>query len=98
MDEYIKREALIDRLLRVHLDMDNLYTLGIQRGITFAIEFIKEMPTADVAPVVRCEDCRHFRRNLENDTYCGCVGGLTDPEEHDFCSYGERKEGVSNEP
>lgn len=42
--------------------------------------------------IVRCKDCKHFRRNLENDTYCNCVGGLTDPEEHDFCSYGERRE------
>ena len=44
------------------------------------------------AVVVYCKYCKHFRRNNENDTYCGCVGGLTDPEENDFCSYGERKD------
>lgn len=43
----------------------------------------------DIVLVVRCKDCKHFRRNLENDTYCDCVGGLSDPEENDFCSYGE---------
>lgn len=47
----------------------------------------------DAVPVVRCKDCKHFKHNLENDTYCDCIGGLTDPEEHDFCSYGERKDG-----
>lgn len=46
-----------------------------------------------VVPVVMCRDCKHFKRNLENDTYCSSVNGLTDPEEDDFCSYGERKEG-----
>ena len=52
---------------------------------------IYENPT-DIAEVVRCKDCKHFGHNLENDTYCRCVGGLTDPEENDFCSYGERKD------
>ena len=47
-----------------------------------------------VVPVVMCRDCKHFKRNLENDTYCSSVNGLTDPEEDDFCSYGERKEGA----
>ena len=42
---------------------------------------------------VRCAQCKHFKRNLENDTYCSSVNGLTDPEEDDFCSYGERKDG-----
>ena len=46
--------------------------------------------------VVRCVECKHFRRNLENDTYCSCVGGLAEPEEHDFCSYGDLKEGADN--
>ena len=40
----------------------------------------------------RCEECKRFGRNTENDTYCSCVGGLTDPEEDDFCSYFEPKE------
>ena len=47
---------------------------------------------ADVVEVVRCKDCKHFEHNFENDTYCRCVGGLTDPENNDFCSYGERKD------
>lgn len=42
--------------------------------------------------VVHCKDCKHWRNNLENATYCHLVSGLTEPEEDDFCSYGERKE------
>ena len=53
---------------------------------------IDSQAAVDAVEVVRCKDCKHFRRNLENDTYCDCVGGLTGPEENDFCSYGERKD------
>ena len=57
----------------------------------YAKSFIDDAPTVDAVPVVRCKDCKHFKRNLENDTYCSSVNGLTDPQEDDFCSYGERK-------
>ena len=60
----------------------------------YAKSFIDDAPTVDAVPVVRCKDCKHFKRNLENDTYCSSVNGLTDPQEDDFCSYGERKEGA----
>ena len=58
----------------------------------------KEMPpavdiSADMVKVVRCKDYKHYGKNLENDTYCSSVNGLTDPQEDDFCSYGERKDG-----
>lgn len=46
----------------------------------------------DCVHVVRCKDCIHFKKNMESDTYCNTVNGLTDPEEDDFCSYGERTE------
>lgn len=39
---------------------------------------------------VRCNDCKHLRHNLENDTYCA-ADGLADPRENDFCSHGERR-------
>ena len=55
--------------------------------------FLDKFPTIDAVPVVRCAQCKHFKRNLENDTYCSSVNGLTDPQEDDFCSYGERTEG-----
>ena len=60
----------------------------------YAKSFIDDAPTVDAVPAVRCRDCKHFKRNLENDTYCSSVNGLTDPEEDDFCSYGKRKEGA----
>ena len=56
-----------------------------------ALETIEDAPTVDAVEVVRCEDCKYFGHNIENDTYCRCTGGLSDPEENDFCSYGERR-------
>ena len=46
---------------------------------------IESAPTVDAVTVVRCRDCRKFK------TYgCRMVASGYD----DFCSYGERKEGV----
>lgn len=52
---------------------------------------VKTAPAVDAVVPVRCAQCKHFKRNLENDTYCSSVNGLTDPQEDDFCSYGERR-------
>lgn len=46
-----------------------------------------------LALVVRCKDCKHWGHNEENDTYCSARDGLSDPEEDNFCSCGEQKEG-----
>lgn len=70
----------------------NVWFRGSPHAAT-ANYILDKQPTVDAVPVVRCKDCKHFIRTLENETYCNCVGGLTEPEEHDYCSYGERKEG-----
>ena len=56
---------------------------------------LKDRRAADVAPVVRCKDCKH--RRDDEDYVCGhyCVkrpsnGGYF-CEDNDFCSYGERR-------
>lgn len=51
-----------------------------------------DAPAADVAPVVRCKECKHY----EPEEYeCGCVfaGGLPYVKADDYCSYGKRKDG-----
>ena len=43
--------------------------------------------------VVRCKDCKHFDEN--NACYCHAADDNGTPifvREHDFCSYGERRE------
>lgn len=68
------------------------YDYGWNAALQVIKNHIEAQDTIDAVPVVRCKDCKHFRRNEMDDTYCVCVGGLTDPEEKDFCSHGERKE------
>lgn len=49
-------------------------------------------PSVDAEPVVRCQDCKNFRQNEENDPYCADQRGLSDPEPDGYCSYGDRRE------
>lgn len=84
------------RLIDANAFLKDILTAGIGKTIIEYSEsdigyMIRKRPTVDAVEVVRCKDCKRFHRNLENDTYCDCVGGLSDPEEHDFCSYGERR-------
>ena len=49
---------------------------------------IWKAPAADVAPVVRCKDCKYNRGSkkcLNPDSFFAM------PKDDDFCSYGERK-------
>ena len=55
-------------------------------------ELIAYAPSIDAEPVVRCQDCKNFRRNEENDPYCADRRGLSDPEPDGYCSYGEQRE------
>ena len=47
MAKYIDSEALIDRLKKVCLT-DDCFGLGVQTGISHAIECVQEAPAADV--------------------------------------------------
>lgn len=60
---------------------------------------VSDAPAADVAPVVRCENCKHLRVWNRKNIYAFCpkttIAFL--PFEQDtrtfFCSFGERKDG-----
>ena len=72
------------------------------RGARKIIDRIKNAPTAGVAEVVRCSECRLNVANMEKDGYdttdysgedIVCSYFMTDgmlPD--DFCSFGERKD------
>ena len=52
---------------------------------------IKQAPAADVAPVVRCKDCRFLGDENIGLHNCDHYRGPMRVELDDFCSYGERK-------
>lgn len=86
MDEYIEREAAI----RV---VNGQSSLTMTRSSL--IDSIRKIPTADVAPVVRCKDCKYWQDNNDGYPHEECRWGHGEtPDANDFCSYGERKEGA----
>lgn len=87
-DDLISRSALLEKAINVTKYDEGGWGMDLK---AVSVEDVLKATAVDAVEVVRCKNCKHFRRNLENDTYCGCVGGLSDPEEHDFCSYGERR-------
>lgn len=79
MAEYIKREAAM-RAAR------HAWGKGLEPS-----QYIEIIPAADVAPVVRCKDCKHhYDCGIH---FCNRLG-MDCPDDSDFfCSYGERKDG-----
>ena len=86
-NDLISRSAL---LADIQTDVEDGGVRGMVGGALK--RYVKRAPAVDAVILVRCAQCKHFKRNLENDTYCSSVNGLTDPQEDDFCSYGERRD------
>lgn len=94
MDKYIKAQDLIDRIYPV--DPENDGSDGctvVYKNLTLSspeIEaIVEELPAADVVPVVRCRECKHW----EDWGACGHTdNGFDSPPmgPDDFCSKGER--------
>ena len=78
-DEYISREAALTALQ----DSDLFNTTERQ------LRAIRELPAADVAPVVRCKDCKHLV-NATINANCFFICDISDMEiePDDFCSRG----------
>lgn len=60
----------------------------------YAINMIEDAPVADVAPVVRCKNCKYaYYYNEEGCRGFVCNGYFqyADVEPNDFCSYGEMR-------
>ena len=87
-NEYIRRQDAKDALQEkvFHNLTDEFYG---------AMQVLDELELADVVPVVRCKDCKHFyfadnRIPQEQRYVCEISGEIWKPDS--FCSYGERKE------
>lgn len=85
--EYIDRKAL-DKALVAAAAYDKDKN---RRTWAKAICVLHDLPAADVAPVVRCKDCKHHYDCGVH--FCDRLG-MDCPDDSDFfCSYGERKDG-----
>lgn len=80
MPDYIDRDALLAQL---NLQAKNDYNANVNK-------IVMSMPTCDVAPVVRCKDCKYFidaTVNTNGFTICSVSDMEITPT--DFCSYAE---------
>ena len=80
--EYIEREAAIEAIMSDPPDA---------HYPSWYIDRIKTLSAADVAPVVRCKDCRwRGREDCAMFYRCDCGEQHTWETDNDFCSYGEQ--------
>ena len=84
MAEYIDRGIAIAKLTALEVT-DRIATM------TSAKRLLADIPAADVAPVVRCKDCKHSWEDIGGlcCSHGACVD-LTVPGDF-YCAYGERK-------
>lgn len=87
------------------IDLDELLQYPLRRGSEHYDE--KKLHLNDAVPVVRCKDCKSYKKSGEYEDengeikeywYCefhSLPKNLVQMQSDDFCSYGERKE--SNE-
>lgn len=95
MAEYIKRAVAVtvcDKQYRECLRKSDFCGDTVDWNICADI---KAIPAADVAPVVRCKDCKYAYINSfavsSGEALCTLSGKPM--QQDDFCSYGEPKEG-----
>ena len=94
MSDFIKREDAISELVTITNESD--MPEDWHRGLSVAISNLFRVPSADVAEVVRCKDCKQFEKhsghigNIQYNGYCKGIGDWVNPT--DYCSWGERKD------
>ena len=90
--EYIEREVVSEGIRKYYYKNppNSSYQEGFDYGLDKAQRVILDAPVADVAPVVRCKDCRwRGREDCAMFYRCECGEQHTWETDNDFCSYGE---------
>lgn len=103
--EYLDKGSLVARMgyYKEHTTEGS----GEHYAYGVALREIRNAPAANVAPVVRCKDCKHSTLPSELTQRYGKPGTLTCHNMHapsnrrnvgsnDFCSYGARMDGDSD--
>lgn len=95
MSDYISRDVAIIEFM--DNDIDHIQA---QNGKE-AVQILSDIPAADVVPVVRCKDCKHFELNpvtvvddiplILAHEICTFWGNGCKTAQDGFCSYGKRK-------
>ena len=96
MAEYIEREVAL-ALIRPDDPNDERCAVTVATAKRLIKHALTAAPAADVAPVVRCKDCKYSCKDRNGRTCEGYWYELSEfavPVKDDgFCSYGKSKEG-----
>lgn len=98
--EYIERKVAIDRLFEAIP-----YHFALQTGLERAINYLREIPAADVRPVVTCGKCK-YGKYTGIEWFCDKHSGHADKfgedasyheyhSKHWFCADGEERNNES---
>ena len=99
MAEYIERERTVE-LLRSLGNREYRKEKGTIQDAIKMISYPEYTPAADVAPVVRCKDCKYYKTSelLPPHKFCFRLRHPTENRsvgynfaDDDFCSHGERR-------
>lgn len=103
MDEYIEKRKVVNLLIELENEFQQFkpfkgFEHAMYRKLCEAEIAIGKLPAADVAPVTRCEDCKHKGWVQEpchgkSVDYCRVWDCTLRNLGSTFCSYGERKDG-----
>lgn len=94
MSEYILRESVMEfPIRRTNYDRKNGNAHFIN-GVETVLEYVENLPSVDVAQVVRCKNCIHYGLGVCLKIYLDGRAAkyswqFRNPD--DFCSYGELK-------
>ena len=93
------------RMIMRLIDADRALEIVRDQGIAhpnahhltnYATLILREAPTVDAVPVLRCKDCKYWQDNNDGYPHEECRWGHGEtPDANDFCSYGERKGGAN---
>ena len=86
MKEYIPREAAIEAMY------EDAETHPDHTFWTTQHEALRNIPAADVRPVVLCRDCECYQQSHHIDNHMECARSRFPVHSVDFCSFGEKRE------
>lgn len=98
VDDYIRRQEMLDAVEKLNI-IPSIDGMGKPTPTEdFRVQFlgtVLHVPPADVAPVVRCKDCKSRRIDGYCTKFQNNISGIAVswfmPKDDGFCSYGKRK-------
>ena len=90
----IDADALEDEMYHKSFEVDdgrNVWNSGLWIRYKIFEEAIRDAPTVDAVPIIRCKDCMYFRKYADGRYDCDNLYGIADAHKGCFCIRAERR-------